>query len=155
MKLLYIIFSSKKKKNSISTLLPNAMTTFFYYLTLHSQRNRHTTHTHTPVFCSISRGSLARVKFLPTTTNYYTCIPWLLETRCRCSSEYSKLRSVEKVHYQTFFYKKIMEYLGMPKSDSSYKSEERMVKYGFFTIFLYEIQEQISFTNFCERQECK
>ena len=26
-----------KKKNSISTLLPNAMTTFFYYLTLHSQ----------------------------------------------------------------------------------------------------------------------
>ena len=105
MKLLYIIFSSKKKKNSISTLLPNAMTTFFYYLTLHSQRNRHTTHTHTPVFCSISRGSLARVKFLPTTTNYYTCIPWLLETRCRCSSEYSKLRSVEKVHYQTFFTK--------------------------------------------------
>ena len=154
MKLLYIIFSSKKKIQLVP-YYQMPWLHFFYYLTLHSQRNRHTTHTHTPVFCSISRGSLARVKFLPTTTNYYTCIPWLLETRCRCSSEYSKLRSVEKVHYQTFFLQKIMEYLGMPKSDSSYKSEERMVKYGFFTIFLYEIQEQISFTNFCERQECK
>ena len=34
------------------------------------------------MFCSIPRGSLARVKFLPT----YIRVPWLLQTRCRCSS---------------------------------------------------------------------
>ena len=85
MKLLYIIFSSKKKKIQLVPLLPNAMTTFFYYLTLHSQRNRHTTHTHTPVFCSISRGSLARVKFLPTTIRVYPDC-WRLDAEAAAST---------------------------------------------------------------------
>ena len=43
----------------------------------------------------------------------------------------------------------------MPKTDPGYQSEGIMVEYGFFTIIFYEIQEQINFTNFCERHECK